>query len=135
MAVANFNRIRTGNDLRIILGNITASAATAITDATNATPIVVTSVAHLLRTGDDVVISGVTGNTAANGIRNVTVLSADTFSINGSVGNGAFVSGGTAQRIFNSMTVSQLQAVDDVCNRVNVATTAAISSLQTVANF
>jgi hypothetical protein len=38
----------------------------AITDATNASPIVITSPTNGLQTGDHVVISGVLGNTAAN---------------------------------------------------------------------
>lgn len=68
-----------------------------ITNATNTSPIVVTTaVAHGLTTGDSLFqIKGVLGNTAANGFSPVvTVLSATTFSINGSVGNGAYISGG-----------------------------------------
>lgn len=65
-----------------------------ITGATNANPIVITSTAHGLTTGTRVTISGVLGNTAANGTWVVTVLSADTFSI-ATTGNGAYTSGGT----------------------------------------
>lgn len=66
-----------------------------ITGATNAFPIVLTtSVAHGLTTGETVNISGVTGNTAANGTWVVTVLSSTTFSIP-TVGNAAYISGGT----------------------------------------
>lgn len=135
MAVANFNRLRTGDDVRVVLGNITASAATNITAASNATPIVVTSAAHGLKTGDDVIVAGVAGNTAANGVRNVTVVDANNFSINGSVGNGAYTSGGTAQRIFTSMTVAQLLALEDAANRVNIAPSAAVSALAAFANI
>jgi hypothetical protein len=67
-----------------------------ITAATNATPITVTtSAAHGLTTGDLVYIAGVVGNTAANGEGHVTVTGATTFTIDGSVGNGAWTSGGT----------------------------------------
>lgn len=68
----------------------------AITGATNATPIVVTTATpHGLTSNDKVDISGVTGNTAANGTRRaITKTGASTFSINGSVGNGAYVAGG-----------------------------------------
>ena len=67
-----------------------------ISGATNATPIVITtSVANPLVTGQTVTISGVGGNTAANGTFTVTVTSPTTFSLNGSVGNAAFTSGGT----------------------------------------
>lgn len=66
-----------------------------ITNATNASPIVVTSAAHGLTTGTRVTISGVGGNPGANGTFVVTVVSPDTFSLNGSSGGGAYTSGGT----------------------------------------
>lgn len=66
-----------------------------ITNATNASPISVTSSAHGLTTGTNVTITGVTGNTAANGTFVVTVVDANTFTLNGSTGNGNYVSGGT----------------------------------------
>jgi hypothetical protein len=64
---------------------------------TNATPIVVTTGVHGLATGASVTITGVGGNTAANGSWSITVLSTTTFSLNGSVGNGTYTSGGTIQ--------------------------------------
>lgn len=67
----------------------------AVTGATNATPIVITTATHSLTTGDTVNISGVGGNTAANGDWTIIVLSGTTFSLNTSVGNGAYTSGGT----------------------------------------
>lgn len=66
-----------------------------IIGATNATPIVITITAHGYETDDQAVITGVLGNTAANGNWTITVLTADTFSLTGSVGNGAYTSGGT----------------------------------------
>jgi hypothetical protein len=72
-----------------------------VSGTTNATPIVVTTSApHGLATGDNVVISGVGGNTNANGTFLVTVLSSTTFSLQavsgGNVaGNAAYTSGGT----------------------------------------
>jgi hypothetical protein len=66
-----------------------------VSAATNATPIVITSDrAHNLTTGDTVIILGVLGNTAANGTWVVTVVSSTTFSLNTSVGNGVYTSGG-----------------------------------------
>src|SRR5574344_1629580 len=67
-----------------------------VSNATNATPIVVTAVGHGFLTGDKVYISGVGGNTAANGTFTITKIGTDTFSLDGSVGNGAFSSNGTA---------------------------------------
>ncbi len=68
----------------------------AISGATNASPIVITSAANTFATGDQVAISGVGGNTAANGLWVVTVTNSTTFSLNGSTGNGAYTSGGIA---------------------------------------
>ncbi len=67
-----------------------------ITGATNASPIVITATAHGYATGDRLIISGVGGNTAANGVFTITNVSANTFSLNGSTGNGAYTSGGIA---------------------------------------
>lgn len=74
-----------------------------ITAASNATPIAVTSTAHGYVTGNEVVISGVVGNTAANGTRLVVVTDADHYTLtdlNGVsiTGNGAYTSGGVSSR-------------------------------------
>lgn len=66
-----------------------------ITGATNASPIVVTVTAHGYETGDQATIANVLGNLAANGNWTITVLTADTFSLDGSTGDGAYTSGGT----------------------------------------
>ena len=65
-----------------------------ITGATNASPIVITSSGHGLTTGTRVTITGVAGNTAANGTFTVTRVNANTFSLDGSTGNGSYSSGG-----------------------------------------
>lgn len=68
-----------------------------VTGATNASPIVITtSTAHGYDTDDYVTILAVTGNTAANGCSKITKLSGTTFSLNGTTGSGAYVSGGIA---------------------------------------
>jgi len=67
-----------------------------ITGATNASPIVITIVAHEYETGDQVLIADVLGNDAANGDWSITVLTDDTFSLTGSTGDGAYTSGGTS---------------------------------------
>ncbi|MEM1067636.1 MAG: Ig-like domain-containing protein [Planctomycetota bacterium] len=71
----------------------------AITGATNADPIVITSNNHGLNTGNFVVIDGVTGNTAANGFHRITRVDANRFSLNSSEGNGGYGGGGTWQRV------------------------------------
>jgi hypothetical protein len=68
----------------------------AITGASNTSPIeITTSANHGFSTGDSVCITGVTGNTAANGNWTVTKSAAKKFTLNSSVGNGAG-SAGTA---------------------------------------
>lgn len=67
----------------------------AITAATNATPIQVTSASHGLTTGDLVQITGVHGNTWTDGIWFVTVVDANSFTLNTSTGSGTYTSGGT----------------------------------------
>jgi len=61
-----------------------------LTDATNATPIVITVPENHLWTGDSVTITGATGNTAANGTHTLTRLTATTFELNSTVGNGTY---------------------------------------------
>jgi hypothetical protein len=65
-----------------------------ITGATNASPIAVTVASHGFSTGDVVAVSGVAGNTAANGVWTVTKTGANTFTLNGSIGNGAYSGSG-----------------------------------------
>ncbi len=70
----------------------------AVTGATNATPIVITTAAHGFSTGDVVTLASVGGNTNANGTFRVTVISSTTFSLDGSAGNAAYTSGGTVAK-------------------------------------
>lgn len=82
--------------------------AVPITGATNAGPIVITSVGHGLRNGTKVFISGVGGNTQANGVYTISVLSADTFALNGSTGNAAYAAGtGFWQEIYGIHPLGQ----------------------------
>lgn len=101
--VASFTR--PANATQYAAGDSVAPATVAITAATNATPIVVTAAAHGLANDDRVFIADVVGNTNANGVRKVVVLTANTFALyNESTGaaisgNAAYVSGGTVQKI------------------------------------
>jgi len=88
----------TTHDVAIYARTI-ATTNTNISGATNATPIVITNTGHNLQNGDLVEITGVVGNTAANGIRTVANRTANTFELSGSVGNGAYTSAGVANKI------------------------------------
>lgn len=68
-----------------------------VSAATNASPIQITTATHGLTTGQTVTISGVNGNTAANGTYKITVVNNTTFTLDGTTGNGAYTSGGTVR--------------------------------------
>ncbi len=77
-----------------VTGACTKLDSGTVTGATNDTPIVVTSTAHGLTTGAYITVSAVGGNTAANGSFTITRLTADTFELDGSAGNGGYTTGG-----------------------------------------
>jgi hypothetical protein len=76
-------------------GSLSLAETGSVTNASNASPIVITAADSNVSTGQAVKISGVTGNTAANGTFLATAINANSFSLQGSTGNGAYVSGGT----------------------------------------
>ena len=84
------SEVYSGTTLKALTKTVT------ITGASNATPVVITAVAHGLQTGDTILIKNITGNTNANGYFKITVLSADTFSLQNYLtgvdiaGNGAY---------------------------------------------
>lgn len=83
-----------------------ASHSGVVTNASNTIPIVITTVGHLLNTGDYLKIGGVGGNLAANGTWTITRIDADTFSLNGSAGTGTYTVGGTWLRGASTITFS-----------------------------
>jgi hypothetical protein len=79
----------------VVDGTVALADSGLVSDASNAAPIVITSSAHGLSTGARVTITGVAGNTAANGTFVITKITSSTFSLDGSTGNGQWTSGGT----------------------------------------
>jgi hypothetical protein len=72
----------------------------AITNATNATPIVLTvPTGHGIAVDDYVRVTGVLGNTAANGVFRASAVAATTVTLEDSAGNAAYTSGGYATEI------------------------------------
>lgn len=70
----------------------------AISNVSNGTPIQVTTAsAHGLSTGDTVTVQGALGVPAANGTWTITVLGANSFTLNGSVGSGTYLGGGVIE--------------------------------------
>ena len=95
----------TGNGVYVPGNGFGTWKANVITAAANSSSLVITSAGHGLKTGEEVRISGVLGNSAANGVFKVSVLTADTFSLIGAVGNGTYGGGGTWVRL-NELTSS-----------------------------
>ncbi len=82
-----------------------------LTSSTDATPIVVTKTAHGYSTGDVLAISGHTTNVAANGIRRITVVTANTFSLQDPVTN-ANIAGSGAGAGSNGIAMSTAKVVN-----------------------
>ena len=105
-----------------------------ITASTNATPIVITKAGHGLSDNDYVMVTGHTTNTNANGIWQITYINADTFSLDGSVGNGVGgVSGGF--RKINNAVVELAEAKTQLiagCSQQEGAWTASANVTATV---
>jgi hypothetical protein len=92
------------NTYRIqLVGRTCNSNNTNISGATNASPIVVTYNSHNHQNGDSVEITGVGGNTAANGVFTISGVTTNTFILDGSTGNGAYTSGGACQKISSAI--------------------------------
>ncbi len=72
-------------------------SATNIVSSTNATPIVVTANSHGLGTGDEVIVASHTTNTNANGTWNISAVTTNTLTLQGTTGNGVGGATGTVQ--------------------------------------
>lgn len=105
----------------------TDTAIKAITGATNASPIVVTSTAHGFQNGDIVVQRGIGGNLAANGTFRVANQTANTYELQtlsgvNTTGSGAYTSGGEV------IDLSLADFLDDV-SAARIGTDAALSGV------
>jgi|SRR5687767_11503087 len=84
----------------------------AVTAASNATPIVVTSNGHGFTAEDLVTVQGVDGNTASNGVWLVANPADNTFELFGSVGSGAYTSGGEVLDLVSQHLSAIVEALD-----------------------
>ncbi len=75
-----------------------SGSSQSVSGASNSSPITINSSNHGLTTGNFVIVSNVTGNTAANGFFRVTRIDANNFSLDTSIGNGSYT-GGTWNRV------------------------------------
>lgn len=106
-----------------------------ITGATNATPIVITVAANSgLKADDRIAVAGITGNMAANGEWEVVPVTATTFQLKGSVGNGTY--GGTPRvaRIFDKTPLMKAHsAVMQIAG--NLVGTLTFTAFESLAEF
>lgn len=106
-----------------------STAAITISTATNATPIVVTTATnHGLVTGNQVYVTGVATNTAANNTGSnpnwtITVIDGTSFSLDDSVGNGAGTGGTATPALVGSVDGAAFarQRILDIYNQARMA--------------
>lgn len=106
-------------------------AAQAVTDATNATPIVLRVVGHAWSDGNEILAAAVGGNTAANGRATIKVLDQDHVALYDAfgyaiAGNGSYTSGGTAARWPWSTSTSPTFRASARYVRARIATTGTV---------
>lgn len=94
------------------------------TNATAATPIVVTQAGHPFFTNDIIKLTGITGITGINGIWQILVINSSSYSLYGSVGGGSSFGGGTnAAQLLNGQA--------DTALTTEVASLARVAGTQT----
>jgi hypothetical protein len=103
--VSNLSPLSAVHAIATLTGTITA--------ATNAAPVVITSTAHGLSTGNTAKVAGVQGNWSANGTWVVTVVDANSFSLNESVGSGAYKASGSWNSGATTITYTNCDAPSD----------------------
>lgn len=124
---------------KVVLVDLTDHAK-AITGATNATPIVITATAHGFATGDVINIVGVLGNTNANGRFRITVVDANTFSLQNYdtganiAGNAAYTSGGFGYLLSGDLNLSNIAAGARVATSANLASKTVTSGVADAAD-
>lgn len=99
-------------------------ASSSISAATNTTPIQCTYSNHELTTGDVIMIYSGTGMTSINGWWQVTVIDANTFTLNDSSGNGAYSGGSAFVRFAKARTAVLNSPVNKNLTLVNTGPTA-----------
>lgn len=94
---------RQGENMRVVLDGlgkpINKKVMGTITDVSQGTPMIVTSAGHGLSTNDIVAITQVVGIPEVNDEWQITVVSTNAFSLNGSVASGVYGGGGVWQNV------------------------------------
>jgi hypothetical protein len=101
--VAAFSYVDTNSgDVTTVIANAAGSTdgtvSNPVTACTATTPIAITTQnPHLMVTGDYAYVAGIQGVNGSNGYFQITKTGASTFTLNGSVGTGSYVTGGTVE--------------------------------------
>jgi hypothetical protein len=101
---------------QLMLGNDIPPAAVAVSGTTNASPIVLTTAAHGIPVGGVmwVTVATVGGNLGANGSWIAEGLTATTVKLRGSVGTGAYTSGGTMQATGTYTRIAEVRDITPI---------------------
>ncbi|TXH45061.1 MAG: hypothetical protein E6Q97_31870 [Desulfurellales bacterium] len=98
--------------IRYFRNAVDMGAPSAISAATNATPIVLTVASgHGISADDYVLVEGVLGNTAANGMFRCSASGATSVTLEDSVGNASYTSGGTIREV-TGLNLNLLEVVN-----------------------
>jgi hypothetical protein len=128
LSCLNLNSANGGDEIRIvespvvtINGNVKfpqqlpPPSSPVVNAATNASPIQITTVAvHGLVTGDYVYISTVSGNLGANGFWKITKVDDSNFTLNNSIGTGAYTTGGIVRKRTGTVVEFATQQVKNI---------------------
>lgn len=107
-------------------------AVISIGSSTNASPIAMTVTSHGYSTGDRVLIASHTTNTNANGFWTIIVTGTNTFTLNGSTGNGVGGASGTVRKVNPCFVMLQTGAVTKHIDRCETLWTASSNVTSTV---
>lgn len=100
--------------IQVRLGDGIAGGQFTVTDASNSTPIfITTSIPHAIVDLTVVIVANVTGNLAANGVWVADATAPNILRLRGSVGNGAFGGAGTIQPVSTFTPIAELTNVQD----------------------
>ena len=89
----------TGNGVYDTTAGFGTWTGNVITDAANSSSLLITSLGHGLQTGEEIRVTGVIGNSTANGTFTVSVIDPNTFRLDGAVGSGTYGGGGNWVRM------------------------------------
>jgi hypothetical protein len=88
----------TTSDGQAVVAGATDIPVTGATNPAAPAPVeITTGVAHGLSTGEQVITSGILGNSAANGTFTIAVIDGTHFTLNGSLGSGTYTGGGQVE--------------------------------------